>query len=89
MASSEVQKSLSRWAPFAPLIIKTIKMQAQRTASVVLLCLFVVSSSPARLASTTSTAGGKEGTDFRITVYDAKEKIPIGLACGEQKSIIA
>ena len=39
-----------------------------------------------------STTKGKEGIDFRIAVYDAKEKIPIGLArvvlqCG--KKVIA
>jgi TonB dependent receptor len=57
-------------------------MQTQRIPFVILLCLclWVVSSSLAHSVSTISTPDGKEGADFRITVYDAKEKIPIGLA---------
>ena len=66
-------------------------MQTQRIPFVILLCLclWIVSSSLAHSASTISTPDGKEGTDFRVTVYDAKEKIPIGLArvvlqCGKK-----
>src|SRR5271169_1483957 len=57
-------------------------MQIQRIPFVILLCLclWIVSSSLAHSARTISTPDGKEGTDFRVTVYDAKEKIPIGLA---------
>ena len=57
-------------------------MQTQRIPFVILLCLclWIVSSSLAHSASTISTPDGKEGADFRVTVYDAKEKIPIGLA---------
>src|SRR5208283_4065846 len=57
-------------------------MQNQRILFAILLCLClsVVSSSLAYSASTTSTPEGNEGTDFRVVVYDATEKIPIGLA---------
>ena len=57
-------------------------MQIQRIHFVRLLslCLWTVSSSLTHSASTISTPDGKEGADFRITVYDVKEKIPIGLA---------
>ena len=55
-------------------------MQTQRISSVLFLCLCVVSSSLAHSAWTISVPDGKEGSDFRVTVYDAKEKIPIGLA---------
>ena len=57
-------------------------MHNQRISFVILLCLclWIVGSSLAHSAWTISTLDGKEGPDFRITVYDAKEKIPIGLA---------
>jgi hypothetical protein len=40
----------------------------------------MVSSSLAQSALTIFTTDGEEGSNFRVTVYDAKEKIPIGLA---------
>jgi len=52
-------------------------MQTRRIPSVVLLCLSLASYS---LSHTAHAADGKDETDFRVAVYDAKEKIPIGLA---------
>src|SRR5208283_1790015 len=76
------RNSLQRW---------TVEMQTRRIPFVILLCLrlCIVSSSLAHSASTISSPDGKEGADIRVTVYDAKEKIPIGLArvvlqCGKK-----
>ena len=56
-------------------------MQTRRIASpMLLLCLNLLCTSIAHADLRLSTAGGKQGMDFRITVYDADEKIPIGLA---------
>ncbi len=57
-------------------------MQARRFHFAILLylCLWIVGSSLAHSASTISTPEGKEGSDFGVVVYDAQEKIPIGLA---------
>ncbi len=57
-----------------------IEMVHQRISSMMLLCLFMWITSFAHAERTISTPQGKEGIDFRISVYDANEKVPIGLA---------
>ncbi|MFZ1081789.1 MAG: TonB-dependent receptor [Candidatus Kryptoniota bacterium] len=55
-------------------------MQIPRTHYVIIFCLCMLSSSLVHSERTTSTSGSKGGVDFRVTVYDAHEKVPIGLA---------
>ena len=52
----------------------------KRICSASFLCLCLLNSFSAQKASASSPPDGKEGTDFRLTVYDANGKIPIDLA---------